>query len=293
MDPYLIRKKNNQKTWFLMFGFLLVITALGFIISYYLKNPLLVYFFIGGSLCFNAYSYFNGDHFVLHKFGAIKIKREDHKQLWNAVENLSITAGLPMPKIYIIHNSAPNAFATGRDKHHASVAFTTGLLELLDENELQGVIAHELSHIKNRDILIGTIVIMLVGTVILLSNIAIQTLLYSSRDKKTNPLMFIVGILFIILSPIASRIIQLTISRKREFVADSSAVLLTRYPQGLASALLKIESSMIPMKNSSSATEHIFIMNSLKKKKSFFKKIFSTHPETKDRVKNLLGNNIL
>jgi heat shock protein HtpX len=235
--------------------------------------------------------------------GAHEIKKTDNPELWNLVENLAITAGLPMPKVYIIQDPVPNAFATGRDPEHASVAVTTGLMERLDKNELQGVVAHEMSHVGNYDIRLMMIVAILVSVIALISDIFIRSRWLSfgrSRDDNNGGgnlqgILMIVALVAAILAPFIAMIIQLAISRKREFLADASGALLTRYPEGLASALEKISVYSAPMQKVSSATEHLFIANPLGegkkvKKQSYFAKLFSTHPPIEERVKALRGS---
>ena len=208
------------------------------------------------------------------------------------MENLSITAGLPMPKVYVITDSAPNAFATGRDKKHAVVAVTTGLLAILEKNELEGVIAHELSHIGNRDMLVSTVAVVLVGFVSILADVFMRSLWFGGgdRDSKGGNALVIIGIVLSILAPIFAILIQLAISRKREFLADASGALLTRYPEGLASALGKISQYSLPMKRQSKAIAHLYIADpkgsSLGKR---IKGLFATHPPAEDRIKILRG----
>jgi heat shock protein HtpX len=240
----------------------------------------------------NIFSYWYSDRIVLTMSKAKEAKREEYTDLYRVVENLAITAGLPLPRIYIIEDNSPNAFATGRNKDHAVIAVTTGLLQILDKNELSGVIAHELAHIGNRDILIQTIVVVLVGFVSILANIFLRSGGLGGNRKnsgKGGGIFAIIGIIFIVLSPIFAKLIQLAISRKREFLADASSALLTRYPEGLASALQKISVANIPMQNANKATAHLFISSPFAGVKSF-SNIFSTHPPTQDRIRALLGN---
>jgi len=225
------------------------------------------------------------------------VLKENNRELWNVVENLSITAGLPMPKLFIIEELAPNAFATGRNKEHAVVAVTTGLVEMLNRNELEGVIAHELSHIGNRDILISTIIVVLVGFVTLLSDFFLRMSIFGhggSRggDDRAKLFMTIAGIALAILAPLIAVLIQLAISRKREFLADASGALLTRYPEGLASALEKIGSYDRPMKKANNATAHLFISNPFGARgaNKGLSKLFMTHPPMEERVKVLRHN---
>jgi heat shock protein HtpX len=288
---YTEQDKNIRRTWFLMAVFLVIIIALGYFISYYYGNSLILYIAVGFSLVMNIFSYWYSDKVVISLTRAVPAVRSEYPDLYNIVENLSITAGLPMPKVYIVNDSAPNAFATGRNKDHAVVAVTTGLLQILDRNELSGVIAHELAHIGNRDILLSTVVVVLVGFISILADIFIRGGISRGRDSNNRGgnVIAILGLVLIILSPIIAKLIQMAISRKREFLADASAVLLTRYPEGLANALLKIEKYARPMQSASNATSHLFISNPFTGLGKKATNIFSTHPLTEDRVKAILG----
>lgn len=294
---YTEQSKNVHRTWFLMTLFLVIIIGLGYFISYYYNDSAILYVAIIFSLLMNVASYWWSDKIVLSMAGAVEAKHNEYTELYHIVENLSITAGLPMPKVYIIKDIAPNAFATGRNKEHAVVAVTTGLLLLLNKNELEGVIAHELSHIGNRDILLSTVVVVLVGFVSILANIFMRGGMGRGRDNdKGGNILAIIGIIFVILSPIFTKMIQLAISRKREFLADASGVLLTRYPEGLASALQKISGANIPLKNANAATAHLYISNPMPTGRQAFgsagqkvSSLFSTHPPVADRIKAILG----
>ncbi len=274
--------------------FLAVIVGLGYFISYYYQNPRILYIAIIFSVAMNIASYWYSDKIVLSISGAKEAVRNEYFDLYNVVENLSITAGLPMPKVFIINDSSPNAFATGRNKEHAVVCVTTGLLKILNKNELEGVISHELSHIGNYDILLSTVVVVLVGFISILANIFMRGAIFrgSDREDRSNGIFQIIGIIFIILSPIIATLIQLAISRKREFLADASGALLTRYPEGLASALQKISDAHIPMKNPNPATAHLFISDPFAKAGQKTASLFSTHPPVALRIKALLGKNI-
>ena len=220
---------------------------------------------------------------------------EQYPELWRITENLSITAGLPMPRLHVIDDSAPNAFATGRNKDNAAVAVTTGLLSRLERSELEGVIAHELAHIGNKDILLSTVVVVLVGFIALLSDMFIRMQFWGGgrRDNKGGVVIILIGIALAILTPIVATIIQLAISRKREFLADASGALLTRYPEGLARALEKISHSHDPMKKVSNATAHMYISNPFGgKAKKGLHKLFMTHPPTEERLAALRGLDI-
>lgn len=258
---YTEQTKNVTKTWLLMVIFFAVVISFGWFFSFYYNDPNILYFFVVFSILMNFFSYWFSDKIVLKLAGAKEAKREENFVLYTTVENLSITAGLPMPKVYIIADSAPNAFATGRDKEHAVVAVTTGLLSILDKSELEGVIAHELSHIGNKDMLLSTVVVVLVGFVTILADFFTRSILFGrNRDSDSKGGIFIIiGIVLSILAPIFAMLIQLAISRKREFLADASGALLTRYPDGLASALRKISEYSSPMNRQSSAIAHLYI----------------------------------
>lgn len=284
---------NTQKTWLLITGFLVFVIAIGWVFSRALGNNGILYVAIFLSVLMSFSSYWFSDKMVLAMAGARAIEKKDNPELYNLVENLCITAGLPLPKIYIINERQLNAFATGRDKNHAVVAVTQGLLERLNKTELEGVIAHELSHIGNRDMLLGTVVVVLVGIVSLLANMFLRLSFYGgSRDddnRSNNGLLLILGLVAAILAPIASTMIQLAISRKREFLADADGALLTRYPEGLASALQKISDDVTPMKTANPASAHLYIDSPFNEKQSsnWLVKLFSTHPPIEERIKAL------
>jgi heat shock protein HtpX len=290
---YTHQDSNIRKTWVLMGLFFSLIIALGWFFSYFYNDSLILYFAIALALFLNIFSYWFSDKIVLRLHHARAVTRQEFFDLWNATENLSITAGLPMPKLFVIEDPAPNAFATGRDKHHAVVCVTTGLLQILDKNELEGVIAHELSHIGNRDMLISTMVVVMVGFVALLSDLFLRSQMWGggrSRNNNAGALLLVVGIILAILTPIAATLIRLAISRKREFLADASGALLTRYPEGLASALKKISATPTTMRGANNATAHLFISNPFgSKSTSGFHKLFMTHPPAEERIKALIN----
>ncbi len=298
---YTEQSKNIRKTWLLVTVFLIVVIGLGYFFSFYFNNPSILYIAVFFSVFMNILSYWYSDKIVLRMTGAKPAEHDDNPELYNIVENLAITAGLPMPKIYIINDPAPNAFATGRDKDHAAVAVTTGIILLLNKTELEGVIAHELSHIGNRDMLVSTVIVVLVGFISILSNIFIRSSMFglgSRGGKDRGGIMVLIGIVLSILAPIAATLIQLAISRKREFLADASGSLLTRYPEGLASALKKIGAYKRPMLKANTATAHLFIANPFgpsaeekggEEKVPFMVRIFSTHPPISERVEALLS----
>lgn len=274
-----------------MTAFLVTFIILGVIFAHTYGNPNILYMFVGGSIVMNIFSYFYSDRIALAQSGAQEAGLREYGELHRIIENLAITAGLPKPRVYIINDPSPNAFATGRDPQHAAIAVTTGLLSLLDKSELEGVIAHEMSHIGNRDILIASVVVVLVGIISIAADMLMRGFLWGGRDDRegNNPLGLIIALVVGLLSPILATIIQLAISRKREFLADASGAILTRYPEGLASALQKIENSHLPLQSASNATAHLYISNPFKNFHNGFLKLFATHPPTKDRIRALLG----
>jgi len=279
-----------------MTGFLVFVVVIGWFLSLYYGSVDILYFFIAFSLIMNFTSYWFSDKIVLKMSGAKEASRKEYFDLYTSVENLCITSGLPLPKMYVIQDDAPNAFATGRNSTHSAVAVTSGLLKILNKVELEGVIAHELSHIQNKDILLQSVVVVLVGLVTLVADFFLRSTFFSQRDSdnKAGGALLIVGIVLMILSPIVATIIQLAISRKREFLADATGALMTRYPEGLASALIKISDSDIPMKRANHATAHLYISDPFddveeKKKTSFLHKLFMTHPPVEERVNALMN----
>lgn len=246
---------------------------------------------LGISLFMTAFSWFFGDKVVLATSGAREIKqRDENTYLWNMVENLAITAGIPRPRIYLIDDPSPNAFATGRDPQHASVAFTTGIVSLLENEELEGVTAHELSHVKNQDTRLMMLAAVLVGAITILGDFFFRNSFFRrDRDRNGNGVFMILGIAFLVLSPLIGQLIQLAISRRREYLADASGALLTRYPEGLARALEKISSAHIPMARASHATAHLWISNPFAQGGwgQRLAGLFSTHPPIEQRVQEL------
>jgi len=276
--------------------FLLFIIGLGWVFSYQFNSPIILVMAVVFSTMMSFASYWYSDKIVLRMSRAQEIKKEDNPELYRLVENLCITAGLPLPKIYIIDEMALNAFATGRNPEHAVIAVTRGLLEKLDRTELEGVLAHELSHIGNRDILLQTVVVILVGLVVLLSDWFLRWTWLGGRRRDSREggqlaaIMLLIGIGLAILSPFFAFLIQMAISRKREFLADASGALLTRYPEGLARALEKISTDRTPLRVANKAMAHMYISNPFKGRK--VAKWFMTHPPVEERIENLRGMEI-
>jgi len=306
MTLYTQKSSNIHKTWLLFTIFLVVIIGIGWAFSRIYASPSILYFAVIFSVLMNVIAYWYSDKIVLKMAKAIPIEHKSAPELYNIVENLSITAGLPMPKIYLIREKQPNAFATGRNPKHAVVAVTEGLLEKLDRSELEGVLAHELSHIGNRDMLLSTVIVVLVGFISIISDIFLRSAFWGSfgrRDNRENSqsgaILMIVGIALSILAPLAAMLIQLAISRKREFLADASGALLTRYPEGLAKALEKISSDSTPMRVANNTTAHLWFNSPFsaeggsasggngQKKTSWLRKLFMTHPPVEERVRRL------
>jgi len=292
-------KANIRKTWFLMGSFLILVVAIGWGLSYMYDNPAILYIAVGISLVGNIFSYFNSDKVALSMSGAkpMDSKNPQHKQVLRIVENLAISQGMQTPRVYIINDDAMNAFATGRNPEHAAMAFTTGIINGLEKNELEGVAAHELSHIRNRDILVMTIVVVLVGFISIIADMFMRGAFRAGGDgnNKSHAIVLIVGIAFAILSPVVAKVIQLAISRRREGLADASGVEMTRYPEGLASALEKISAENKPVKRAGTATAHLYISSPFSDKDktstNFLERIFSTHPPIQERIDNLRGMN--
>lgn len=289
---------NRRNTFLLMAVMTAVFMGLGYALGLYWglgEGGLIIAGIV--ALFWIGISYFNGDSILLSASRAREIHKADHPQLFNVIEELTIAAGLPMPKIYIIEDSAPNAFATGRDPQNASVAITTGLLEKLNREELQGVMAHELSHIQNRDILYATLIGAIAGAIILMSDVFLRTMRFSggrsSRGGKSKgggggaAFIVVVGMILAVLAPVIARLLQLAVSRQREYLADASAAMMTRYPEGLASALEKIARDPDPLEVASRATQHLFIVNPFEKDKWSLDSLWSTHPPLEERIKRL------
>ncbi len=294
---YTQAESNGRKTWLYLFFFLLLIIVVGWIISYFLQSPVILYLAVILSVILNFFAYWYSDKIVLGLSGAKPVEKKDNPELYRLVENLCITAGLPLPRIYVIDSVQPNAFATGRDAKRGVVAVTKGLLEKLERTELEGVLAHELSHIGNKDILLQTIVVVLFGFIVILTDFFFRISFFGGmnrRDREGGQLgviMIVAALALAVLAPIFAQLIKLAISRKREYLADASGALLTRYPEGLARALEKLQADSSPMKKANDATSHLYIVNPFKGKErtSWLHNIFATHPPIEERVKALRG----
>ncbi len=288
---YTQQGSNIRKTWLLMGVFLVMVIAVSYATAFIMNNPAILYIGVIFALVMNVGSYWFSDRIVLRMTNARPVSKAEAPELYTIVENLAITAGLPMPKVYIVEDPSPNAFATGRDPEHAVVAATTGLLQILDRNELEGVMAHEMAHVGNRDMLVMTVAVVLAGFVAILADLMSRALLLGGDREARNPIFLIIGIVGILLAPLAAQLLQMAISRKREYLADATGALLTRYPEGLASALEKISGARIPMRSASHATAHLFISDPFAgEKTTMWQKIgglFHTHPPAADRIRRL------
>lgn len=270
-----------------MFGFFVLVGIVAYFVGLYFKDFAFTAFALVFAAGYALWSYFASDKLALAVNKAGQIQKADNPRLWRMVENLTIATGMPMPRVYIIEDPAPNAFATGRDPKHAAVAVTTGLLDIMDDNELEGVLAHELGHVQNYDIRVAMIAFGLVAAVSLISDMVLRAMFWGDNDEGegSNPVVMVIAIVAIVLAPIIASLIQLSISRKREYLADATGALTTRYPEGLASALEKIEAHGSTMKKQSASTAHLFFANPLNGKS--FSNLFSTHPPIEDRIKVL------
>ncbi|MFC1663233.1 M48 family metallopeptidase [Patescibacteria group bacterium] len=293
MNTYQHISVNKRRSVVLVAVFIVVLGLLGWLFGY-----LLEFGYAGVAIALiiavvmSLTSFYSGDKIALWTAGAKPIKKDDNPYLYRIVENLTITAGLPMPKIFIMDDPALNAFATGRDPQHASVAFTTGIIEKLENEELEAVAAHELSHIKNYDIRLLMIVVVLVGSVAMMSHFFLRAQLFGlggrrNRSGQAGTILLLIGIVLAILSPLIAQLIKLSISRRREFLADADASLLTRYPEGLASALRKIHINNRPLRRANPATAHLFLANPFGTRGKGMTKLFSTHPPVEERIKAL------
>ncbi|MFZ1242760.1 MAG: M48 family metalloprotease [Candidatus Saccharimonas sp.] len=286
-------ERNKRNTIVLMIVFVAMVAAVGLAVqaimdSEYGTGSLTIFWgtFVG-ALVYAIFQYFMASKLAMSMTGATPIKKADNQRLWRTVENLAITTGLPMPEVYIISDSAPNAFATGRDPKHAIVGVTTGLLDIMNDRELTAVLAHEMGHVQNYDIRVSMITFGLVSAIGLISDIALRMLWYGGNNDRrdTNPIVLLLGIIAIILAPIVSSIMQMAVSRQREYLADATGAMTTRDPEGLASALGKLKRYTKPMKKQVSSSANMFMVNPLRS--GFFTRLFSTHPPLDDRIKRL------
>tara|TARA_Y100000310_G_scaffold328990_1_gene398093 strand:+ start:4438 stop:5343 length:906 start_codon:yes stop_codon:yes gene_type:complete len=298
MNIYSHAEANTRKTWLYLGFFLVLVIALGWFASYALGSQIILWIAVVLSIAMSVGSYWYSDKIALSLAKAKPIEKKDSPELYRIVENLSITAGLAMPRLYIIQDPQPNAFATGRDAKHAVVAVTTGLLKRLERVELEGVLAHELSHIGNKDMLISTIVVVLVGVVVLLADLFFRMTFWGGLGGRDNRgggqaqlVLFLVALAFLIIAPLFAQLMKLAISRKRELLADASGALLTRHPEGLARALEKISQDPHQLKSANDAMAHLYIASPFrgKEKKSFIHKMFLTHPAPEERIAALRG----
>lgn len=279
---------NKRNTVLIMAVFVALIGAVGWVVSAYLGNTNFTYWVIGGAFVYALLQYFIASKLALALNGAHEIQKRDNPRLYRIVENLSITLGMPTPRVYIIEDKAPNAMATGRDPKHAMVAATTGLLEIMDDRELEAVMAHEMGHVQNYDIRVTMIAFGLVSAIALLSDIVIRILFYGGDRRDMNPIVLAIGLVVVILAPIVATMVQLAISRQREYLADASGAMTTRDSEGLARALEKLQAYGQPMRRQTTSTAHLFLNNPLKP--GFLSKLFSTHPPLEERIKRLRNN---
>ena len=279
--------ENKRKTIFIIIGFVIMIGVIAGLFAYFYRDPWIAVWTIVVAVVYALIQYYCAGNIAMMMTGAKEITKKDNPRLYNIVENLSITTGLPMPKVYIIDDKAPNAFATGRDPKHASAAATTGLLDIMDDKELTAVMAHEMSHVKNYDIRVSMIVFGLVCVIGLISDFGFRFMYYGDRRRNNegSPVGYVMIIIVAILAPIFASIAQMAVSRQREFLADASAVNITRYPEGMIAALKKLQSHAQPMKSQNIATEAMYINNPLRK--GFFSNLFSSHPPIEKRIERL------
>jgi heat shock protein HtpX len=294
---YAEKEKNIRRTYLYLTGFFLFIIGIGWFLSYFFETTAILWIAVIISVAMSFTSYWYSDKIVLSMSKAKEVKKDDYPEFYRITENLSITKGLPIPRLFVIDDPHPNAFATGRNPEHGVVAVTTGLLEKLNRQELEGVVAHEMAHIENYDILISSVVVVLVGVVILVADIFFRMAFFGgtrNREGKGGVFILIIAVVFMILAPVLAQIMKFAISRKREYLADTTAVLSTRYPEGLASALEKISKDPNQLRTASNSTAHMYISNPFrgKEKKSWFRKLFMTHPPTEERVERIRGIDI-
>lgn len=288
-------RNNKLKSWMIFLIFIVLVVGMGWVFGFYYGSPS---FGLGVAALFGLVyaliSYYAGGNMILSMTGAKEVKKSEYPHLFHTVEGLAIAAGIPKPKCYVINDTALNAFATGRDPKHAAITVTTGLMDKLNRQELEGVIAHEMSHIKNYDIRMMMLAAVMVGVVTLLSDFFLHSLWFGNKKNNDNGnlglILLVAGIILAILAPFVAQLIKLAVSRKREYLADANGALLTRYPPGLASALEKISKDPDPLVDKANkATAHLFISTPFRKKKGIMTGMFSTHPPIQDRIKRLKG----
>jgi heat shock protein HtpX len=282
--------RNKRNSFFIVFLFFIMVVALGFVIGYAYGFPIFGIAFAGIiSFFYILFGYYSGDRAILAMSRAVPATKKEYPHLVNSVEGLAMAAGIPAPKIYVIDDSAINAFATGRDPKHAAITVTKGCIEKLNRAELEGVIAHEMSHVKNYDIRMMMLVVILIGIIALLSDVILRSFLWRrDGEKKGHPIILLIALVLAVLAPIAAQMMRLAISRKREYLADASGALLTRYPQGLADALRKIRDDKEPLVEAANkSTASLFIENPLRRYKGKINAMFSTHPPVNERIKKL------
>ena len=293
---YTHRESNVRKTWLLFTAFFGLIMAFGWFFSYLYQDQGILIIAVLFSTVTSFVSFWYSDKIALSMAGAQQIVHDDNEYLYNMIENLAITAGLPMPRVYITPELQINAFATGRNEKNSAIAVTRGALEKLSKTELEGVLAHELSHIGNKDILISTVAVVLAGIIVMASDFFTRSIFFGGRRRDNNGggggAMVLIGLVIAILAPLGATIMRLAISRKRELLADASGALLTRYPEGLALALEKISRDAQPMEHATNATAHLWIANPFKNKASFMGKLFMTHPQVEERIAALRGTEV-
>lgn len=280
---------NKRNTVLIMAVFVGIIAAIGWVVSYLYGNRSIAYIVIIVAILYAFIQYFIASKLLIATTGAQEIQKKDNPRYYRIVENLAITIGVQTPKVYIIDDPAPNAFASGRDPKHSVVAATSGLIEIMNDQELEAVMAHEMGHVQNYDIRVSMIAFGLVSAIGLLTDIILRMLFFGDRrDNNTSPIVIIIGIIVLILAPIIAVIVQLAVSRQREYLADATGALTTRNPEALESALTKLEQFGRPMKRQSTSSAHLFINDPLKP--GLFTKLFSTHPPLADRIARLRSN---
>ncbi len=279
---------NKRNTIFIMAAFVGLVAAIGWLVSYIYNDISIAYGFVAGGLLYALIQYFAASKLTLAMTGAEPIDKRDNPRLYRIVENIAITTGAPTPKIYIINDDAPNAFATGRDPKHSVVGVTTGLLDIMTDSELEAVMAHEMGHIQNYDIRVGMIAFGLASAIGIISDLGLRSLFWSEDSEDRSPVAMIIGVVLLILAPIVAAMIQLAVGRQREYLADATSSMTTRHPDAMVSALIKLGQYGKPMQKQTSSTAHLFISNPLKP--GFLSKLFSTHPPIEDRIARLKQN---